>query len=167
MPTPWQTAKLTKVIKPKIIIKNPFTDPSNYKINKKPKYILKAKTKTNTEPKLIMGIETPLDTMSIALQDRKERNQKSLSKQIASVTPPFIKGKKLQTPNVWAQRIQKFENQMRMPPEGKSQKDIFPIITGAESIKATQPKKTRSAAATPFKRTKRVHSVPLYNTESH
>ena len=41
-----------------------------------------------------MGIETPLDIIFIALQDRKERNQNSSSKQSASTTPPFIKGKK-------------------------------------------------------------------------
>ena len=39
-----------------------------------------------------MGIEIPLDMMFIALQDKRERNQKGSSKQTASVTPSFIKG---------------------------------------------------------------------------
>jgi len=38
-----------------------------------------------------MGIKTPLDTMSIILQNRKERNQKNSNKQMASATPPLIK----------------------------------------------------------------------------
>ena len=42
-----------------------------------------------------MGIKTLLDIMSIILQDRKERNQKSLNKQKASTTPPLIKDTKL------------------------------------------------------------------------
>ena len=42
-----------------------------------------------------MGIETLLNTISIALQDRKERNQKGLNKQTVNATPPFIKDKKL------------------------------------------------------------------------
>jgi len=41
-----------------------------------------------------MGIKTPLDTISIALQDRKEKNQNGLSKQSVSATLPLIKGKK-------------------------------------------------------------------------
>ena len=49
-----------------------------------------------------MGIETPLDTMSIILQDKRENNQKDLSKQTASATPPLIKGKKLQVLSAWA-----------------------------------------------------------------
>ena len=38
-----------------------------------------------------MGIKTLLNIISIALQDRKERNQKGLSKQMASATPPIVK----------------------------------------------------------------------------
>jgi len=71
---------LTKVIKLRIIIKNLFTDLSNYKIIKKPKYALKTETETTTEPKLVIRIETPLDTISIALQNRRKSNQKGLSK---------------------------------------------------------------------------------------
>jgi len=39
---------------------------------------------------------------------------------------------------------------------GRSQKGIFPIIIKAESVKATQPKETGSAAATPPKGTESV-----------
>jgi len=38
-----------------------------------------------------VGIETLLDTMSIALQNGRESNQESSSKQTASATPPLIK----------------------------------------------------------------------------
>ena len=38
-----------------------------------------------------MGIETSLDTISIALQDKRESNQKGSSKQTASATPPLVK----------------------------------------------------------------------------
>ena len=38
-----------------------------------------------------MGIETPLDTISITLQNRRKSNQEGLSKQTVSVTPPLIK----------------------------------------------------------------------------
>ena len=89
-----KTARLTKVVKPKVIIKNLFTDPNDYKIIKEPKYALKAETETATEPKSVIGIETPLDIISIALQNRKERNQNGLSKQKASAIPPLVKGKK-------------------------------------------------------------------------
>jgi len=47
-------------MKLKIIMKNPFTDLGNYKIIK--------------EPKLVIGIETLLNIIFIALQDRKESN---------------------------------------------------------------------------------------------
>ena len=40
-----------------------------------------------------MGIETPLDTISIALQDKRERNQENSSKQTASATPLLVKEK--------------------------------------------------------------------------
>ena len=96
-------------MKPKIIIKNPFTDLSDYKVIKAFKYILKAKTETNTKPRSVIGIETPLNIIFIASQDKKEKNQNSLSKQKANATPPFVKGKKLYVPNVWAQKIQKFK----------------------------------------------------------
>jgi len=56
---------------------------------------------------------------------------------------------------------------MRMAPEEKSQRGIFPIITGTKSVKVTQPKETRNAAATPPKRTENVHSVPPHDTVSH
>jgi len=46
-----------------------------------------------------MGIETPLDTMSITLQNKRERNQNGLSKQNANATPPLIKGKKPYIPS--------------------------------------------------------------------
>jgi len=82
---------LTKVIKPWIIIKNLFTDLSNYKIIKKPKYALKTKTETATEPGSVIGIKTLLDTISIALQNRRESNQEGSSKQTASVTPLLVK----------------------------------------------------------------------------
>ena len=54
-----------------------------------------------------------------------------------------------------------------MPPKRRSQKDIFSIIIETESIKATQPKETKSAAATPFKKTESIHNVPPHNTENH
>jgi len=41
-----------------------------------------------------MGIKTPLDIIFITLQNERERNQKDLSKQIASATPLLIKDKK-------------------------------------------------------------------------
>ena len=43
-----------------------------------------------------MGIETPLDTISITLQNKRKRNQENLNKQTANATPLFIKGKKPQ-----------------------------------------------------------------------
>ena len=49
-----------------------------------------------------MGIKTLLDIMSIALQNKKERNQKGLNKQSANTTPLFIKGTVLKTQNLWA-----------------------------------------------------------------
>jgi len=58
---------LIKVIKLKIIIKNPFTDSGNYKIIKKPKYTSETETETTIELKLIVGIKTPLNTISIVL----------------------------------------------------------------------------------------------------
>ena len=58
---------MIKIIKLRVIIKNLFTDLGDYKIIEKPKYALEAKTETATELELVMGIETPLDTMSITL----------------------------------------------------------------------------------------------------
>jgi len=56
---------------------------------------------------------------------------------------------------------------MRIPPEKRNQKGIFPIVIKAESVKVTQLERKGSAVATPPKETKSVHSVPLYNTKSH
>ena len=69
-----KTAKLTKIVKPRVIMKNPFTDLSNYEVIKEPKYTLKVKTETTTKHRSVMGIETLLDITSIALQDRRESN---------------------------------------------------------------------------------------------
>ena len=55
-------------------MKNLFIDLGDYKIIKEPKYILKTKTETTTEFKLVVGIKTLLDIMSIALQNGKESN---------------------------------------------------------------------------------------------
>ena len=46
-----------------------------------------------------MGIETPLDIISIILQDKRERNQNNLNKQSANTTPPFVK----QPQSAWQQ----------------------------------------------------------------
>jgi len=54
-------------MKPKIIIKNLFTDLSNYKMIAAPKYTLKIETETAIESKSVVGIKTPLDMMSITL----------------------------------------------------------------------------------------------------
>ena len=56
-----------------------------------------------------MGIETPLNTISITLQNERERNQNDLSKQSASATPLLIKGTKPQVLSAQAQQIQKFK----------------------------------------------------------
>jgi len=80
-------------VKLRVIIKNLFIDLNNYEIIKEPKYALKVETETATEPRLVVGIETPLDTMSIALQNRRESNQEGLSKYKASITPLLVKGK--------------------------------------------------------------------------
>ena len=82
---------MIKVIKLKVIIKNLFTDLGDYKIIKEPKYILKTETETTTEPRSVIGVETPLSTISIALQNGRESDQEGLSKQMASATPPLIK----------------------------------------------------------------------------
>ena len=55
--------------------------------------MLETKTKTATELGSVVGIKTPLDIISIALQDRRERNQKGLSKQMANTTPLLVKEK--------------------------------------------------------------------------
>jgi len=65
---------LIKVIKLKVIIKNPFTDLGNYKIIKESEYALEAETETTIELKLVVGIETLLDIMSITLQNGRESN---------------------------------------------------------------------------------------------
>ena len=41
----------------------------------------------------MMGIETLLDTMTIALQNGRESNQENLSSQDDNATPPLNKGK--------------------------------------------------------------------------
>jgi len=92
---------LTKIIKLKIIIKNLFTDLSNYEIIKKPEYASEAETETVTEFKSVMGIKTLLNTISIVLQNGRESNQEGLSKQMASTTPPLVK----QPQSQWQQRI--------------------------------------------------------------
>ena len=71
---------MTLVVKLKIVIKNPFTDLSDYEVIVIPKYTLEAKTETNTETGSVVGIKTPLNIISIALQDRRERNQEGLNK---------------------------------------------------------------------------------------
>ena len=86
-----KTAKLIKVVKPRIIIKNLFTDLSNYKIIKEPKYILKIETKTATELRSVIGIKTLLDIISIILQNKRESNQEGSNKHIANATPPLVK----------------------------------------------------------------------------
>src|SRR6266702_2883297 len=53
-------------------------------------------TKAETETVIddsVVGIETPLDTMSIALQNGKESNQENPSGCKDSTTPPLNKGK--------------------------------------------------------------------------
>ena len=64
-----RTTKIPRieVTKTKIPETNPFVDQSNYEVIEEPKYTLKAKTETATENRLIMGIETPLNIISIAL----------------------------------------------------------------------------------------------------
>ena len=54
-----------------------------------------------------------------------------------------------------------------MPPKGRNQRGIFPIIIKVESVKATQPERTKSTETTPLKGTERVHSVPFYNIKSY
>ena len=44
-----------------------------------------------------MGIETLLNTISIALQNERESNQKGSSKQMASATLPLVQDKKPQS----------------------------------------------------------------------
>ena len=55
-------------------MENPFTDLSDYKVIKEPKYTLKTKTETTTKLKSVMGIETLLNIISIALQNGRESN---------------------------------------------------------------------------------------------
>jgi len=52
-----------------------------------------------------MGIKTSLNTISIILQDRREKNQKGLSKQTVSVTSPLVK----QPQSTWQCRLQDFK----------------------------------------------------------
>ena len=53
---------------------------------------IEAETETVTN-NLVMGIKTPLNTMSIALQDSRESNQENLSGHMDSTTPLSNKGK--------------------------------------------------------------------------
>ena len=69
-----KTIKLAQVIKLKIIIKNPFTDLSNYKVIKAPKYALETETETAIKPRSVIEIETLLNTISIASQNGKKSN---------------------------------------------------------------------------------------------
>ena len=82
---------MIKIIKLKVIIKNLFTDLGDYKIIKKSKYILETEIETVIKPRLVMGIKTLLDTISITLQNKRESNQKGSSKHIASATPSLVK----------------------------------------------------------------------------
>ena len=56
---------------------------------------------------------------------------------------------------------------MKMSPDGRSQKGIFPIVIETESVKVTQPKEIKNVTATPFIKTKSIHSVPFHDTKSH
>ena len=89
-------------MKLKMVIKNLFTDLSNYEVIIAPEYASEAETETDTETRLVVGIETPLDIISIVLQDRRERNQEDSSKQKTSVTPPLVKGTEPPATSQWA-----------------------------------------------------------------
>ena len=65
---------MIKVIKLRVIIKNLFIDLGNYKIIKEPKYVLETKTETVIKPRLVVGVKTPLNTISITLQNGRESN---------------------------------------------------------------------------------------------
>ena len=56
---------------------------------------------------------------------------------------------------------------MKIPPDERNQRGIFPIVIETESVKATQPKEIESVAATLPKGTESIYSVSLYNTKSH
>ena len=94
-----------KITKAKFYKMNLFVNQSDYKIFKKIfKYTLKAKTEKATKSGLITKIETLLNTMSIALQNKNKKNQNSSSKQNVNVTPPFVKGTQ------WAQKFKFSKN---------------------------------------------------------
>jgi len=131
-------------------MKNPFTDLSNYKIIKEPEYTSEAETETTTKPRLVMGIETPLDTISITLQNKRESNQEDSSKQTASVTPPLVK----QLQSQWQQRIQEFKNQIRMPP------------VGTESVQSAPPRGTESVQSAPPRGIESMQSASPHTTDS-
>jgi len=97
-----------------------------------------------------MRIKTPLDTMSIILQNRRESNQEDLSKQTASTTSSLVKILQSQ----WQQRIQEFKNQIKMP------------TVGIESVQSAPPKGTESVQSAPFKGIESMQSASPYNTES-
>jgi len=90
-----------------------------------------------------MGVETLLNIISIALQNRKKKNQESLNKQMASATPPLIKDKKPLVQSAWAQQIQEFKNRIKM-------------LKRTESVEVTQLKGSGSTTATPPKETESV-----------
>ena len=69
-----KTAQLTLIVKPKVVIKNLFTDLNNYEVIIASEYTLEAKTETTIKLRLVIEIKTPLNIISITLQDRKERN---------------------------------------------------------------------------------------------
>ena len=69
-----KTAKLIKVIKLRVIIKNLFTDLGNYKIIEEPKYALEAETETAIKSRSVVEVKTPLGTMSITLQNGRKSN---------------------------------------------------------------------------------------------
>jgi len=77
-----------------------------------------------------MGIEIPLNTMSIILQNRRESNQEGSSKQIASTTPPLVKLPQSQ----WQQRLQDFKNQIKRSVGTESMQDA--PLKGTESIQS-------------------------------
>jgi len=69
-----KTAKLIKIIKLRVIIKNLFINLGDYEIIEEFKYVLETKTETAIKPRLVVGIKTPLNTMSIVLQNGRESN---------------------------------------------------------------------------------------------
>jgi len=131
---------------------NLFVDQSNYEVLKEFEYTLETKTETANKSKLVIWIETLLDTMFIALQDKRERNQKGSSKQKTNTTPLFVKGTKPQIQDFKSKIVSKKKCRQKE----KAKKTFFFIITETESVQKT-----------PFRKTKSVHSILPYDTESH